>query len=289
MKPEPRTLDFGKTVSVSNIMTNFHDFYFIIVTYHPEINLLKETLSLLNNWPVVIVDNNHLPKKSLLLHRAKRRNIKIISSGKNLGYAGGANIGIKKALSSRAKWIVILNPDIKINRKCLGLFLKKIRKGNCDMSGPFLGALDDKRWSTIYPIVKTSTRLQTCYLSGAFICYSKEVFEKVGLFNENYFLYYEDVDFFIRAVKKGFLYHHIKLDNIIDYDSSILEKDSFLHQYYLARNHLLFVEKNAPMSVKIFELIRLPKTIWQYLTLKDTGALLGIRDYFLRRFGKIEA
>jgi len=55
-------------------------------------------------------------------------------------------------------------------------------------------------------------------------------------------------------------------------------------QYYMARNHLLFLERFSSPKIKLRELIRMPKTIYEAKSRKYE--LLGIRDYFLRRLGK---
>jgi hypothetical protein len=54
--------------------------------------------------------------------------------------------------------------------------------------------------------------------------------------------------------------------------------------YYLARNHLLFVERNAPFSVQLRETLRLPKTLWEHFKKGDRSALKGIKDYLLRKY-----
>jgi GT2 family glycosyltransferase len=95
-------------------------------------------------------------------------------------------------------------------------------------------------------------------------------------------MYYEDVDFCFRARKAGFklgiadkaiIYHQIKRS----------KKGKKLMDYYLARNHLLFVKKHAPLFVKIRELIRLPKTLWEHYRNKEFGALIGIKDALLKK------
>jgi GT2 family glycosyltransferase len=94
-------------------------------------------------------------------------------------------------------------------------------------------------------------------------------------------MYYEDVDFCHRAKKAGFklgiankaiVYHHIKNS----------KKKISLMNYYLARNHFLFVKKHAPLFVKIRELIRLPITLWEHYRKKEFTALSGIKDFFLK-------
>ena len=84
----------------------------------------------------------------------------------------------------------------------------------------------------------------------------------------------------------GFWILQLSLDGVTHVDTASLGKGSYLHQYYLARNHFLFVERLAPFSVKLHELVRLPKTVWEHIVRHEQGALHGVRDYLLRRFGQ---
>lgn len=238
-------------------------FHFLIVTYHPN-DKFSKLRRILKNYPLLVIDN----------------------SQRNLGYAGAINQGLKKILITSSKWVVILNQDLVISPQTIKKLAEKLSATSADMAGPFPGNLDSKRYTTILPGKDLSDK-NLFYLSGSFLAVKKEVFGKIGFWEEKYFLYYEDVDFCQKALKNNLMLEKITLPDITHDDSSSLGKNSFLHQYYLARNHLLFVEKHAPLSVKLHELIRLPKTIYEHWQKKEKGALLGIRDYFLRRSGKI--
>ena len=97
-------------------------------------------------------------------------------------------------------------------------------------------------------------------------------------------MYYEDVDFCFRAKQAGFRVCIDTSAKIIHHASSTVGMNSPLMQYYLARNHFLFVENFASSNIKLREFIRLPKTLFE--ARKRKYELLGIRDYFFRRFYK---
>ena len=124
------------------------------------------------------------------------------------------------------------------------------------------------------------------YITASFIVIHREVVNKIGYFYEKYFMYYEDVDYCIRADKNGFSMKKISIDSFRHKESSSLGKNSKAHNYYLARNHMLLVERLAPLSVKLYEFIRLPKTLYEFYSTKNSGALDGMRDYLFRKFGK---
>ncbi len=234
------------------------DIWFVIVTYKPDTAILERLQKSLGGRPVITIDN----------------------SKKNLGFGGGANVGIRKALESGAQWLVILNQDIDLTKRDVDkLYTKLLLLPPC-IAGPLVGGLDERRWTTVLPSKKVD------YISGSCMAIHRSVFDKTGMFYKPYFMYYEDVDFCVRAKNAGFPLIHVSIAGISHNETTSLGRGSFLHQYYLARNHLLFVERNAPMGVKIHELFRLPKTIWEHYKKQERGALVGIRDYFLRRFGQ---
>lgn len=123
------------------------------------------------------------------------------------------------------------------------------------------------------------------FISGTCLLMPRKLLVTGLQFFEKYFMYYEDVEFSRKAYQLGFCPKVVENAHIIHLESS--EVDTFIEtkNYYLARNHLLFVERNAPFGVKLHELARIPKTVLEHLINNDNGALLGIKDYFLRRFG----
>lgn len=241
-------------------------------------------------------------KKSLLQNGLKEEDIYFSdNTKKNLGYGGGINRILKNILKKYDAFF-ILNPDIILGRNCLNSLIE-ILKGDARIGivGPKILDGSGKLWSLGGELDKTrysggligygkkngSTLLtnkinHVDFISGTAMLIRKEVFEKIGLFAEDYFLYYEDVDFCFRARQAGFDLAINTNAVITHFASRTVGKDSPQMLYYLARNHMLFVERFASLQVKLHELFRLPKTVYQ----ERKYGRLGIRDYFLRRFGK---
>lgn len=252
----------------------------IVLIYRPNRNVLEVLLRSLSGWPVIVVDNT--PGRTQSFLRQQTQNVTVISNRQNLGYTGGMNIGIKKALSEGAEWVVLLNDDVKLNKSDIDKLGRTLTQARPAIIGPFPGRLDKLRWTTVYP---AADRSHFDYLSGSFLAIHKNVIEKIGLFYEPYFIYYEDVELCLRAKRVGFPLVYIDLIHLKHRDGTTFGKGSLTQEYYLARNHLLFVERNAPALVKLHEYLRLPKTVAEHLLHKNWGALLGLKDYFLRRFG----
>lgn len=253
--------------------------------------------SLLINTKVAIVLQGGVGEVEVL----EKLGAVVIENKSNLGYAGGHNVGIRYALGRGAEYVLILNPDIDLHKNCVEEMLKTFKNNhNIGIVGPKIldqdgkiwalgGKLDKKRYTAglIGYGQKDSNNnriIEPDFVSGTAMLVKKEVFEKIGLFREDYFLYYEDVDFCLRAKKAGFRLAINPKAKITHYASSTVGKNSPFMQYYMARNHLMLVERFGPLSVQIRELLRLPKTLYDARLKKYE--LLGIRDYFLRRFGK---
>ncbi len=249
---------------------------FIIVTYNPDKQILNELIRSLQANPLIIVDNGC---KSNIIHSDNL----LLKMKRNLGFAAGANKGIQIALKRSAEWIVILNQDVIISKNDVRKFIHQLCISSPGIVGPVQGVLDAKRWTTI---LNQKTKGQT-YISGSFMAIHRRVLSKVGLFYKKYFLYYEDSDLCIRAQKAGFPLSGIFLPSFRHQESLTLSPNSFEHQYYLARNHLLFVERCAPWKIKLHEFVRLPKTIVEHLIKNERGGYRGVIDYILRRFGPI--
>lgn len=206
------------------------------------------------------------------------------SPGINLGYAAGANRGLQITFEKGAEWGIVINQDLSFSKHSIEQFISQLSRIKPGVAGPYVGSLDSQRWTTILP-GKQGT--ESCYISGSCIAIHKDVYAATQGFYEPYFMYYEDADLSIRAKNKGFTISPLEIDGLSHIESQSLGQGSRAHEYYLARNHLLFVSRLAPSRVRQYETIRLPKTMLEAIAQRNTGAVQGIYDYFRGRFGKM--
>lgn len=246
---------------------------FIIISYHPEAEGFGRLLRILPSEETVVVDNGQTLISNDL------GNTTLLSQIHNIGYGAAANIGIRHAIAHGAEWFVIMNQDLVVTRSAVEDLTKQLSKLDPCIAGPFGGALDSKRWTTILPSERTD------YISGSCMAIHRKVIEKVGYFYEPYFLYYEEADYCVRAKGAGFALGQLVIEGITHEETISLGRGSESHQYYLARNHLLFIERQAPGRVKFREALRFSKTISEHIMRHEKGALIGIRDFVFRRFG----
>lgn len=191
----------------------------------------------------------------------------------NKGYANGINQGIEKALKDNCEIFVIMNTDISISnikQQHIIAGLKKfdvlgfaMRQGQTTYYG---GSIDKQRLSGGLIAQNPKTQFTDVdFVSGSLMIMKREVIEKVGLFNEKYFVYYEDVEYCLLAKKLGFkvgidsynVYDHFEASNINNPNKTKL----------LFINRLRFFVKFSSWPQKVREIVRSPLTIYEHLPL----------------------
>ncbi len=262
--------------------------YALYISYLFSIPKILALSDVLSSYRIVLVDNTPDPTKTVQHYLDKTqktfpKQVIYIQNGENKGYTGGVNTGLKWAYAHNAEWIVILNDDLEMSVNTVKTFCDYLQQAVVGLVGPFPRYLDKKRWTTYIH----GQQSDPDFLSGSFLAVHRKVIDTLGYLYDPYFIFYEEVEYCVRAKKIGFPLQPVVLNGIDHEESSSFKNISFHHQYYLARNHFLFIERNAPMAVKIYELIRFPKTMYEHISRKEFGALLGIRDYFIRRFGRL--
>lgn len=256
--------------------------WLVFVVYRPDTEAIRTIQNMARVYPTVVVDNSDTKTLPLhLLELTKRRAyIHYIKTNENEGYGGGANVGLRFCFGEGATWGVVFNQDITVTPAAIRSLGAVIGGLPPAVAGPWVGSLDPNRWTTILPATKAYGR----YVSGACMAIHRDVVRRIGYFYEPYFLYYEDVDYSVRAKRGGFPMKHVAIAGFTHKVSATTEEES-LRTYYLSRNHLLFVKRWAPMWVKLREFVRLPKTMLEHINQGEDQATEGIRDYLLGRFG----
>lgn len=287
----------------------------IILNY----NSLSDTLECLdslrkstskNELKIYVVDNNSIDGSQNTLKKLK--NIEYIQNERNLGFSGGNNIAIKSALKDNCDLIVLLNSDTIVSPNLLlnlastskradisspkiffakGHEFHKNRYKQEDLGKVIWYAGGEINWANIYgkhigvdqvDSRKFNKEISTEYATGACIAIKKEVFEEIGLFDDKYFLYLEDMDFCIRAKKHGFKIKfdpngHVWHKNAKSVGGSGSEKQD----YYFTKSRLVFAFKYAKLRTKL--------AVFKEIISKSNNKMKrkAIIDFLFRRFGEI--
>ena len=262
---------------------------------------------------VIVINNN--PQEKINFLKRKFPEFVFLEVKENLGFTGGNNLGIKKALKKGTNFVLLLNNDTLVDKNLITELLE-VAKNNkqAGILGPkiyfapnyefhreryqekergrviwYAGGLFD--WQNIIASHRGVDEIDrgqyqrleaTDFASGCAMLVRKEVFQKIGLFDNQYFLYLEDVDFCQRAKKAGFKIFYVPTAKLWHLNAGSSEVGGPLHDYYLTRNRLLFGFKYASGRTKL-ALIRESLRI---LFKGSPWQRLGVRDFYLRRFGQ---
>jgi GT2 family glycosyltransferase len=201
-----------------------------------------------------------------------------ILNSRNAGFSTGNNLGIRFALEKTADFILLLNPDALIEKNALahlmdeaeknpqaGLFSPLILKNKSEKVWFAGGQIEWLRMKATHIKNKASENpYATEYLSGCAMLIRKEVFKKIGLLDEDYFLYYEDTDFSWRARKNNFSLLVVPDARVYHFEHS--ENNPVFKTYWLVFSGLLFFRKNASFInrpwLKLYFLGRKMKNLW---------------------------
>jgi GT2 family glycosyltransferase len=235
---------------------------FIIVLNFNGKEVIKKCLSSLfkldyPNFEVILVDNNS-QDGSLEIAKSNFSKANFIKNSQNRGFSAGNNVGIKFALERMADYILIINSDTESEKDFLTkLVLAAEKDSEAGILSPVIfGADMNKIWFSGGKIdwfrmkgimeqdAKSEESYETEYLSGCAMLVKAEVFQKIGLFDEDFFLYYEDTDFSFRAKRAGYKNLVVSSSWIYHFEKSEESKTNKL--YWLIISGLIFFQKNTP-------------------------------------------
>ncbi|HLT08658.1 MAG TPA: glycosyltransferase family 2 protein [Cyclobacteriaceae bacterium] len=254
------------------------------------------------DWQVILVDNGSTDG-SLEKLKASFPNLVYLEAAKNLGFTGGNNLGISYALESGYPYILLLNNDTLVERGFLGPMVSYlVDTPSCAAAQPLIYYVHDKRkvWNagghyqkwlvnsqTLYHISQHSQPYPTDWITGCAILVKAGVIRAVGLLDDNYFAYHEDVDWSLRIRKAEWhlaVVPQSKIYHVAGAASTAKERgkegllDPKVH-YLNIRNQIFQLRKYGTFPYAL--------TAWPYHVVK----LLMYLGYFVMkgRWGKMKA
>jgi GT2 family glycosyltransferase len=198
-----------------------------IVNFKSRHYLERCLFSIRENLPVgieaetLLVNNDEAPLNGAAAGLKEMSNLRIHEIGENIGFGRAHNAGFKH---SRGEFILFLNPDTKILPGALQALLETFERDQAiGVVGPLLvdtkGKIQADCFGTrrtplstirkkIYerkgqPVDADGEIFATDWISGGAMLVRRDIFEKIGGFDENFFMYFEDVDLCLRAKKQG--------------------------------------------------------------------------------------
>lgn len=212
------------------------------------------------NLEVVIVDNGSTDGSPKIVRR-EFPGFQLIENGKNLGVPEGQNIGVRHCLGLESDFVFVLNNDLIVDRETINELLRRSADDSIGVSGPIMysaqnpadiqsagGMIQWTKGSTYYLLTgqapaQMPETFDIDYVGLPFI--KAEVLRKVGLFDPEYFAYWEDADFCARVKHAGYRVISVSSAKIWHEGSHTTKKMSGFATYHSARNRFRFMKRNA--------------------------------------------
>ena len=230
---------------------------------------LIDSITFTDDIEVIVVDNASKEDEASIIE-SRYPQVKVIRSDKNLGFAGGNNLGIQ---ASHGKYLLFINNDTILPCKKVDVRCKTFLQPLIDRleSSPKIGMICPKikfawgnnpiQFAGYTPLSTITMRNKsigfgeedkgqydiahpTPYAHGATMLVKREAIDKVGLMPECYFLYYEELDWSMMFTRAGYDIWYEPACIIFHKESQSTGQESPLKTYYLTRNRLLFVKRN---------------------------------------------
>jgi len=291
--------------------------YIVVINYKTYDSLRLTLQSILKSRPskfyryvITVVDQK---SNSQICHIFEKEypQCTFLKTNKNLGVGGAFNIGITYALSKSADYILLLPVDISVESSTLeALYLSMQESSNIGLVCPTVlyktnpptilyagGILDRKVHSSIHFFSgeihgAQGKNVKEVEILSCPVLLRKGVVSNIGMWRTEYFMYYEDIDYYLRATRFGYICKYvptaIALTDAPNLDStpSALKKE-----YYLSRNLLYFNKFNYPFLKRTIAYVYISKGALNLLLdvvrnknrMRAKYKLLGIRDFILEK------
>lgn len=231
---------------------------------------------------VVVVDNDSKDNSKIYIRKAHPW-VKLVYTKENLGFSGGNNYGINIAMEQKPDYIWLLNNDTIVEKNSLSL-VKAFNDPHVGIAGSkiyfyagrefhrsryqkkdqgrviwYAGGLID--WNNMYAQHRGVDKVdqgkfdnpgQTDFVTGCSMMIKRKVIETVGLLDEKFYLYFEDLDYCLRAKSAGYKILYQPSSLVWHKNAGSTSKPgNQLHDYYLLRNRLLIGARYASWRTKI--------------------------------------
>lgn len=256
---------------------------------------------------IYLIDNNSQDGSGIRLKNEFSKSVKFYNTNENKGYTGGNNFGILKAIKDKSDYILILNNDLEIAN--FDLMLKSMnevflfnseigvvgfRVFDKETKKPLKSAgkineIFTKMLKIDTTPINLSKNLKISYqkaVCGCAIGFKVKCLNEIGLFDEDFFMYAEEQDICLRAIKNNWRVAKIENKNLKIYRSIDPISENQLTWYYNTRNIFCAYRKNIPfLKRNIFSILQflifLKEMIYYLIKLKPLISykiLLGLKD-----------
>ncbi|MGH1550677.1 glycosyltransferase family 2 protein [Leifsonia poae] len=243
----------------------------IVVVNYGSSKLLSRTLAAVTEdvpeATYVVVDNFSTDdERTALRTLARPFGWDVVEADDNLGFGGGMNAGVARARELGARRFLLLNPDATIQRPSVQKLVERSIAEPMTLLSPVVRRSDGSTWSVGADVYLRDGRIRSAarrgtvpgervpWLSGACLLITDRLWDAVGGFADEYFLYWEDVDLSLRIAHAGGSLALVEDASAVHDQGGTQGTDgshagaakSGTYYYYNIRNRLLFAARNLP-------------------------------------------
>lgn len=252
----------------------------ILVNYNGLSDTLEciESVKKCNSDTVIFVVDNGSKNDETIEIQNKYPDVQTIRCEKNLGFAGGNNVAIKKALDGDFEYIMLLNNDTIVDKNFISHLIENVDEHTVALPNMFYYDHPKELWfgggvihrfsGKVSHLHRTDSKpYEINFATGCCVMVHRSVFERCGLLSEEYFMYCEDMDFSIRLQQMGIkimmqptakIWHKVA--------KSSPKNGNAFRIYYNTRNRLILVKKFASyFTVFTLPYIKLTSTTKMFL------------------------
>jgi len=249
-----------------------------------------------SNFTVIVVDNGST-NDSVAKIKAAHPNILILESRKNLGFAGGNNIGIRHALAQGAEYVWLLNNDTEAAPDALSALMAKV------LTDKRIGAVASvcyyaDRPSIVQAWAGARVNLWIGYarnstephsddwfhsLYGASMLISRPALEDAGLLDEGFFHYWEETEFCLRLRKKGWRLAAAPDSRVLHKVGASTGGNSLVLDRYFTASGLRILRLHSVMprlAMSVFISVRFVRRIVRFQFSRCRSVWEGVQDYY---------
>jgi GT2 family glycosyltransferase len=222
------------------------------------------------NFEVVLVDNGSVDESSEKF-LANAPEIQLIRNATNLGFAGGCNVGMRDALRRGTDYVLLLNNDTIVAPDFLSQLVRiaesDVKIGAVSPKVLFFDHPDrlnyaggEQRPWRLFPRVFGLRQLddgkydkirEVSFLTGCAFLIKAEVVSKIGVMEEIYFHFYEDIEWSLRVLKAGYKTFYVPAAKIWHKEHYVTDRNQgngFI-EFHLARANMIFARKHLPLKL----------------------------------------
>jgi GT2 family glycosyltransferase len=251
----------------------------------------------------ILVVDNHSQDGSATTLQQSLKHVRVIESPDNTGFPGGCNIGIRAGLETGARFVLLVNSDAVLAPDAIGCLVQALEQNpTVGIAAPVLLSREEpdrvssagisfsqstgrmrhraagRRFSAL-----ESDHLRTVdAVSGCVMLIRREVFEKIGLFDEAYFFSFEDIDFCLRARDAGFETVCVQDARAYHEGGRSIGRRSARRVYFGTRNHLRLAARTGGGATRPMRLATVTALNAAYVLVSPESPLVGGAVAFTR-------